>query len=63
MNAVPKGKVKEVSRMQKAIHAQEDKDAARQKTSSITVKLRKERPGNAAQIRSEERRVGKECYS
>jgi transposase-like protein len=50
LNAVPKGKVKEVSRMQKAIHAQEDKDAARQKTSSITVKLRKERPGNAAQI-------------
>lgn len=50
LNAVPKGKVKEVSRMLKAIHAQEDKEAARQKASAIADKLRKDRLGNAAQI-------------
>lgn len=50
LNAVPKGKVKEVSRMLKAIHAQEDKEAARQKASDIAAKLRRERLGKAASI-------------
>jgi putative transposase len=36
---VPKGKVKEVAAMLKAIHAQEDRDSARQKASAVVEKL------------------------
>lgn len=42
LNAVPKGKVKKVSMMLKAIHAQEDKEAARQKAAEAADKLEAE---------------------
>ena len=42
LNAVPKGKVKKVSMMLKAIHAQEDKEAARQKAAEVADKLEAE---------------------
>jgi hypothetical protein len=37
--AVPKGKVKEVAAMLKAIHAQEDRQAARAKAQTVLEKL------------------------
>ena len=40
MSVVPKGKVKEVVAMLKAIHAQEDRQAARDKASLVAEKLR-----------------------
>ena len=37
--AVPKGKVKAVAAMLKAIHAQEDREAARRKVEDVAKKL------------------------
>jgi putative transposase len=47
---VPSGKVREVAAMLKAIHAQEDKPAARQKARQVVVKLREMRLGKAADL-------------
>ena len=48
--AVPKGKVKAVAAMLKAIHAQEDREAARRKAKDVAEKLEAMKLGNAAQI-------------
>jgi len=48
-SVVPKQKVKDVVRMLKAIHAQEDKEAALQKAADVTEKLRSMRLTKAAQ--------------
>jgi putative transposase len=48
--AVPKGKVKEVAAMLKAIHAQEDREAAEEKISAVVIKLKKMKLSNAAGI-------------
>ena len=48
--AVPKGKVKEVAAMLKAIHAQEDVAAARAKAQLVVAKLESLRLGKAAGI-------------
>ena len=48
--AVPKGKVKEVAAMLKAIHAQEDRQAAREKAQAVVEKLQSMRLANAAQV-------------
>jgi len=48
--AVPKGKVKAVAAMLKAIHAQEDRPAARQKAEDVVEKLEVMKLGKAAQI-------------
>lgn len=45
---VPKSKVKDVSAMLKAIHAQEDRDAALEKVDAVVAKLRAMRLGKAA---------------
>ena len=50
MSVVPKGKVKEVMAMLKAIHAQEDRQAARDKAQVVTEKLTAMRLGEAATI-------------
>jgi putative transposase len=50
MSVVPKGKVKEVMAMLKAIHAQEDRQAAREKASLVVEKLMALRLGQAATI-------------
>ena len=47
---VPRGKVRAVSAMLKAIHAQEDIVAAREKAKSIVEKLRMMKLGKAADI-------------
>ena len=47
-SVVPRGKVREVSMMLKAIHAQESKDAARQKAAQVADKLREMRLKAAA---------------
>ena len=47
---VPKGKRKEVAAMLKAIHAQEDRDAAREKARAVVAKLTTMRLGQAAEI-------------
>ncbi len=47
---VPRGKVKAVARMLKAIHAQEDLDAAREKAGQIVEKLKNQRLRNAAKL-------------
>lgn len=47
---VPKGKVKEVAAMLKAIHAQEDKKEAMKKASSVVEKLKAMKLGKAAEI-------------
>lgn len=46
--AVPKGKVKQVAAMLKAIHAQEDREAAREKAAAVAAKLEKMKLGAAA---------------
>lgn len=46
---VPKGKVKEVAAMLKAIHAQEDRAAAQEKLSAVVAKLRAMKLGKAAE--------------
>ncbi len=48
--AVPTGKVKEVAAMLKAIHAQENAQAAKEKARQVVVKLREMRLGKAAEI-------------
>lgn len=50
MKAVPSGKVKEVMAMLKAIHAQEDREAAREKAHLVIAKLESMRLGKAAGI-------------
>lgn len=47
---IPKGKRKEVAAMLRAIHAQEDRSAARQKAGDVANKLEKIRLGKAAGI-------------
>ena len=46
---VPKGKLKEVAAMLKAIHAQEDRAAAQEKLSAVVAKLRAMKLGKAAE--------------
>ena len=48
--AVPTGKVKEVAAMLKAIHAQEDAQAAKEKALQVVVKLRAMKLTRAAEI-------------
>src|SRR5436853_607983 len=48
--AVPSGKVKEVAAMLKAIHAQEDREAARAKAAAVTEKLAGMRLSKAAEV-------------
>jgi transposase-like protein len=48
--AVPKGRVKEVAAMLKAIHAQEDRQAAEEKITSVVKKLKCMKLTNAAKI-------------
>ena len=48
--AVPKGRVKEVAAMLKAIHAQEDRQAAEEKIAAVTKKLKSMKLNNAAKI-------------
>lgn len=48
--AVPKGKVKAVAAMLKAIHAQEDREAALRKAADVVEKLQTMKLPNAAQI-------------
>jgi transposase-like protein len=50
LHAVPRGKAKEVALMLKAIHAQEDKEAARQKAGEVVNKLTAMRLNKAASI-------------
>ena len=50
LHAVPRGKAKEVSLMMKAIHAQEDREAARQKAAEVVKKLQALRLEKAARI-------------
>lgn len=50
LHAVPRGKAKEVSLILKAIHAQEDREAARQKAGDVVQKLRSRRLEKAARI-------------
>jgi transposase-like protein len=50
MSVVPKGKLKEVVAMLKAIHAQEDRQAARGKAQAVIEKLEAMRLGQAATI-------------
>ncbi len=50
MSVVPKGKVKEVMAMLKAIHAQEDRQAARDKAALVAEKLAGMRLGQAASV-------------
>jgi transposase-like protein len=47
---VPKAKAKEVAAMLKAIHAQEDRAAAREKSQAVVAKLESLRLGQAAEI-------------
>ena len=47
---VPKGKMKSVARMLKAIHASEDKQAAREKAEAVIKKLKAQKLNKAAQI-------------
>ena len=47
---VPKGKVKRVARMLKAIHASEDKQAAREKAEAVVKKLMSQKLVQAAKI-------------
>jgi transposase-like protein len=46
--ATPRGKVKDVALMLKAIHAQEDREAARRKAAEVVLKLRELRLAKAA---------------
>ena len=48
--AVPSGKVRSVAAMLKAIHAQEDAEAAREKARQVAGKLREMRLARAAEI-------------
>ena len=48
-SAVPKGKMREVAMMLKAIHAQENKKAAREKAKQVAERLREMKLGKAAE--------------
>ncbi len=48
--AVPKGRIKEVAAMLKAIHAQEDRQAAEEKITAVAKKLKSMKLSNAAKI-------------
>ncbi len=48
--AVPTSKVKEVAAMLKAVHAQEDRAAARQKAEQVAAKLREMKLADAAEL-------------
>ncbi len=48
--AVPKGRVKEVAAMLKAIHAQKDRQAAEEKIAAVTKKLKSMKLTHAAKI-------------
>jgi transposase-like protein len=50
LHAVPRGKAKDVALMLKAIHAQEDRAAARQKATEVVLKLQGLRLEKAAQV-------------
>jgi transposase-like protein len=50
LTAVPSGKVKEVAAVRKAIHAQEDREAARAKAAQVAAKLEAQRLSRAAEI-------------
>ena len=50
LRLVPKGKVPEVARMLKAIHAQEDKEAAQGKVREVSQKLKKMKLEKAARL-------------
>ncbi len=50
MTAVPQGKVREVMAMLKAVHAQEDREAAEAKAAQVVEKLESMRLGAAAKI-------------
>jgi transposase-like protein len=50
LTAVPTGKVKEVAAMLKAIHAQEDRQAAEKKAADVVAKLRGMRLAKAAKV-------------
>jgi transposase-like protein len=50
LNAVPRGKAKDVALMLKAVHAQEDKEAARKKAAEVVEKLKTQRLAKASQI-------------
>ncbi len=50
LSAVPKGKVKKVSMMLRAIHAQEDREAARQKAEEVAQKLEAQNLGKASSL-------------
>lgn len=50
---VPKGKVREVAAMLKAIHAQEDREEALKKSAMVTKKLEEMKLGKAAKLLSE----------
>ena len=47
---VPKAKVREVAHMLKAIHAQENREAASQKAEAVITELRQQRMGKAAEL-------------
>jgi transposase-like protein len=49
-SVVPKGKVKKVAAMLKAIHAQEDRAEARRKAEAVALKLQKMKLGRAADL-------------
>ncbi len=50
MRVVPSGKVREVAAPLKAIHAQEDQEAALQKAAQVVAKLQAMRLGKAAEL-------------
>lgn len=50
LHAVPRGKAKDVARMLKAIHAQEDREAAQQKVGEVVKKLQTLRLEKASRI-------------
>jgi hypothetical protein len=50
MRAVPAGKVREVLALLKAVHAQEDREAARAKAEQVVAKLEGLRLGKAAEL-------------
>jgi len=52
-SVVPKGKVREVAAMLKAIHAQEDQEEARLKAQAVTKKLEGMKLAKAARLVSE----------
>jgi len=60
--AVPTGKVKEVTAMQKAIQSQEDRAAERQKAEQVAAKLKKMKLADAAALGVAGTKWGTWCY-